>query len=176
MTHGPVGRVLVIASNGGAVLHHASYERAATLATAQITAYLAGVPVVQTVASGDPGQVVTVAVGFDAMDTVRVGTTNGVLVDVCYVDVAQDATIGWALTPGFPDPMRLPVTHPNYPAGASPVNKPAAEALALGRIRYGPTAPWAGASFAQLHDGLLLPLVQGGPAGTSMDSNTQAVA
>lgn len=175
-TSGPLTRVVITSSSQGAVLHYTSYERAATLSTASVTAFLGGVPVLQTTLSGDPGQIASLDLRFDAIDAVQVGTANGVLVDVCYVTVGSDATTGWSLVPGFPNPMRLPVTHPNYPPGASAVNEPAAEALALSRVRYGPPSAWAGPdAFGQLHDNLLLPLVQDGPSGIPMAERTQQV-
>jgi len=171
-TRGSPNRLVVRAVGGGAVLHRVSYERVVDPPTVQITALLAGVEVLKVTADGDPGQVVPIVLRFDAFDTVKIGTAAGVLVDFCYVTVADGATSGWSLCPGAPNLIRLPVTHPSYSAGAAPIDESAAEVLALSRVRYGPASNWASPAFLSLHDDFLVPLVQGGPAGPAMSTIT----
>lgn len=142
----------------------------------RITGLLGDVPVVQADVVGQTGQVVATTLEFDAISAITIAGGPAALVDLCLVPASQGATAGWQPAPKFPAPMCLPVTHPSYPcSGGKPVDRPAAEARALGRVLYGPASDWAGASFGVLHDQLLR-LVEGGPGGASMAQRFAAVA
>jgi hypothetical protein len=132
---------------------------------ARVAGYLATVRVASAVASGHPGDVVTVELEADAISRIDIDRATAALIDLCVMPVAQGARDGWKALQGFPYALSLPVTHPHYPAsGNQPQNLAGAEALAVGRILYGAPAGWGGASFADLHAELVR-LVQGGPGG-----------
>ena len=137
-------------------------------ARVEVTALSGNVPVVRTMVSGGSGDLVTARLEFDIITGLELGTGPAALIELCFVPVAQDATKGWETVPDFPYPLSLPVFHPDYPCtGGLPVDPIAAEHSALGRVRYGPTAVWAGRAFAELHD-QLIELVDGGPTATPM--------
>lgn len=127
-----------------------------------VTAFSGATPVRTLAVSGAPGQIATASVAGDAVTAVEIGPGPGALVDLCYVPVAQDATKEWETLRGFPYPMGLPVTHPDYPCTAA---TPAS--LVTQRVRYALPAEWDATSFAELHQ-QLEELVAGGPAGAPM--------
>lgn len=89
---------------------------------------------------------------------------GGRLVDVCLWSTNANVTTGWQTISGFEYPLALPIRHTAYAAsGNQPTSLPASEAVALPRVQYGSGSTFAGAPFQELHDGFLLPLVQGGP-------------
>jgi len=124
-------------------------------------------------ARGRPGETVSLELHADRMTGLRVGGGEAVLTDICWSEVAADAAKGWEPVPRCPQPLALPVRHPDYPAWTGPVDLPTAEAEALGRVFYGPAADWAGGPFAELHD-MATALVQGGPAAGAMDASGRA--
>ncbi len=133
-------------------------------------------PVARALVTGKSGDVVVVTLAFDAITSVKIGTGPAALIDLCYAPVSRDATRGWEAVPNFPYPLCLPVTHRDYPcSGNAPVNRAAAEALALGRVIYGPPVAWAGAPFSGLHE-QLIKLVVGGPASIPMADRSTPVA
>ncbi len=176
-----IRRVVIHARQNETVLHEICTvvrgARHAGKAAVRVRAYQSSVRVADATAVGSPGDVVTVELHADAIDRVDIERGSAVLIDLCVVPVAQGAADGWQPLRDFPYAMSLPVTHPDYPASNyQPVDEAAAEAIAMGRIRYGGPAPWAGAPFADLHDELVR-LVAGGPAGAPMvDRFTPAVA
>lgn len=174
-----ITRVVVFAPNLEVWLHNFCFAffafNVGPVSKIQVTALFEDTQVAGTTVSGQPGQVVSASFEADAITAIEISPGPAALVDVCFSPVSQDATRGWELVPGFPYPMCLPVTHPDYPcSGGKPVNLAAAEALALGRVRYGPAANWGGQNFANLHD-TLLELVVGGPAGIPMAARSKSV-
>ncbi len=128
-----------------------------------------GTVVASEIVSGTPGEVVDATIGADAFDSVRFEAMSrdtmpdAALVQFCYVDFERAARQGWRPVPHCPQPITLPLTHPNYPAtGNQPEDENAARGAAIGRISYGSPAPFA-AAFADLHTELAR-LVTGGPA------------
>jgi hypothetical protein len=138
------------------------------------TGWLQQVPVARAVLRGKAGDVVRATLAFDAISRIELSGGPARLTDLSFVAVQDGVLSGWQALPGFPYPLALPVVHPDYPAWTGSVNQVAAEAAALGRIRYGPPSDWAGARFGAIHDQLLA-LVQGGPAGPPMAERTTPV-
>jgi hypothetical protein len=136
----------------------------------RVTIRFGEVPVGQKTVKGRAGDVIVEILESDAISSVEIGPGPAALVDLCNVPVSQDATRGWELLGDFTYPMTLPVFHPAYPCNPGPENEVTAQALALGRVVYGPQGPWAG-GFADLHKRLVL-LVGGGPAGPAMVDRT----
>lgn len=128
----------------------------------KVTAFSGATPVRTLAVHGAPGQIASASVAGDAITAVEISPGPGALVDLCYVPVAQDATQGWQRLDGFPYPMGLPVSHPDYPCSAA-----APASLVTQRVRYALPAEWSPASFAELHQ-QLVDLVAGGPAGAPM--------
>ena len=124
-SEGPVRRIEV----------HLGFRDAAEI---EVTARLWDTPVTQTVISGQAGEIVRATLEFDAITEVELSPGPAALIDLCFVPVSQEATLGWEEVPAFPYPMCLPLTHPDYPCtrGMSE-DLSQARALARGRIRYG---------------------------------------
>lgn len=142
-----------------------------------VTASWQGVTVATTTVTGAPGAQTTVVLAADAIDRVEIGGGDGALIDLCVVAVRQGLAAGWEKVDGFRYPMALPVAQPDYPCPGAPPDRTAAEALALGRVAYGPPASWAGSPFAALHEQLER-LVENGPPpqGLPMDQRSAAMA
>ncbi len=81
----------------------------------EVTALSGNVPVAWGLLSGEAGEISTVALEFDLITAVQVGVGPAALIDLCFVPVSQDAKTGWEEVSGFSYPLRLPVTHPDYP-------------------------------------------------------------
>ncbi len=108
------------------------------MAKVEVIALLWDTPVTQTVVSGQAGETVTAILEFDAITEVKLSSAPAALVDLCFVPVSQEATVGWEPVPDFSYPMCLPLTHPDYPCtlGISE-DLATARGLARSRIRYG---------------------------------------
>ncbi|HEU4883200.1 MAG TPA: hypothetical protein VFT45_13160 [Longimicrobium sp.] len=145
-----------------AFLHRICLGRSGEGNRVSMTAFSGSTPVRTVTVSGAAGQIVSASLAGDAITAVAIGPGPAALLDLCYVPVAQDATQGWEPLRGFPNPMGLPVSHPDYPCSAA---SPAS--LLTQRVRYALPAEWSGASFAELHQ-QLVELVEGGPAGAPM--------
>ncbi|PVE22765.1 hypothetical protein DC522_19145 [Microvirga sp. KLBC 81] len=128
----------------------------------------------QTTAQAAPGQVLTVTLDADTITAVELSGGEAALIELCFYFVSQNAGRGWEPVPDCEAPMCLPVMHPQYPCSPQPTSEAASEALALGRIGYGPAAAWAGEPFSELH-AQLLDLVEDGPAGVPMALQQSAV-
>ena len=172
-----ISRLIIHAPYDETFLHEICFgsgERART-DDKQITvkAFWEQVQVDEAGVTGLAGQIIEATLEYNAITAVEVSPGPAAVVDICFEPVAQDATEGWEQVPGFKYPMCLPLTHPDYPCGGggSPVDRAAAEALALGRVRYGNAGDWAGAPFTDLHE-TLLQLVVGGPAAKPMAGRT----
>ena len=94
-----------------------------------------------------------------AVDAVAV---DAALVDLCYRSLTRNKGSGWRPLNECPQPLALPVFHPDYPAsGNGNVDRDASEQIALSRISYGDSAERAGVPFTDLH-ACLLDLVERG--------------
>src|SRR5262249_2026920 len=80
----------------------------------------------------------------------------------------------WGPLPHCPQPITLPVRHPDYPAWTGATDVGASWLRAADHVRYGPAAPWQ-ADFPELHD-QLAQLVAAGPAGPAMAGPAKASA
>jgi hypothetical protein len=127
-----------------------------------VRANLAGIAMTATDVVGKPGDVIKVALAANAFDEVVVGPGDAALVELCVTPVRDGLNSGWKPLAGVDYPICLPVANGDYPCPGAPGSSADAQARALGRIRYGPAAAWAGAPLADLH-GRLDRLVVGGP-------------
>jgi len=128
----------------------------------KVTAFSGTTPVRSVTVNGQDRQIVSTTLEADAFSAVEIGPGPAVLVDLCYVPVAQDATQGWERLSKFSYPMGLPVSRADYPCSVV-----APQSLLAQRVRYQLPPAWDGSSFTQLHDQLVA-LVQGGPNAAPM--------
>jgi hypothetical protein len=156
------------------------FRRPGRRASMRLTAMLGGVRVAESVATGNPGSTVRASVLADGIDSVVLsgipgpGLPDAALVELCYVDVDATAGLRWEPVPNCPQPITLPLTHPDYPATSNqPADEAAARAMAVARISYGPVAPFD-QNFAELH-AQLIRLVEGGPGGPAIEDPRRAV-
>ena len=143
----------------------------------EVRALFEDVPLAVRRVSGTAGQVVSTVFELDAITRIEMSGGSAALVDLCVVPVTAGLADGWQPIAGFPYPLRLPVAHPDYPP-VPPLPGPAeARAVALERISYGPTTPWEGQAFVQLHN-VLRRLVDEGPppGGQVMADRSEDVA
>lgn len=171
----PISRVVLRTARGQtALLRVCRGSRRRAAATLRVVGAYGGVPMVTRVVSGNPSDVVPVSLEADAINEIAILPNEGTelpqaaLVELCYHSAVRETRRGWEPVPDCPQPITLPLFHPDYPAtGGSAVDVPAAEAIAMGRVSYGNPAPYAGAPFAELHTALV-ELLTGGPGGPPM--------
>lgn len=133
-----------------------------------ITCLLWDAPIIETVISGNAGDIETTTFDFDTITSLEIGSGPATLVDLCFVPVSQNANAGWQPVPDFKYPLCLPLTHPDYPCSDGlPVDLATAEAVALDRVRYDLPVSWSGDSFKELHE-QMTKLVVDGPTSTPM--------
>lgn len=117
---------------------------------------------------GNPGDVVEGVYNADHLSAIEFSGGNAAVIDICYESVRVAFRGGWQPVEKCPQPIYLPVRHPNYPAsGSLPTDLGASEAEALYRIRYGDPNNWSGARFGAMHDAMR-DIVAGGPLGPAM--------
>jgi len=125
-------------------------------------------------ATGAPGDVVDVELHCDRITAVRVSGGDGALIDICWAEPDRELTGRWEPVPRCPQPITLPLSHPDYSARAGAIDVANAENRALGQVRYGPPGDWAGQNFKEIHEACIA-LVEGGPA-TPMDADARSAA
>lgn len=155
---------LRLRTDGRVLVHRLCWMVPARASSIAITAYDGPMVVGRASLSGRAGAVAETELTFDRITAVEVGGGSAVLVDLCAQIVPDVAWKDWQPVPECPQPILFPLTHPDYPLAAAPVNVPAAETTALQRIVYGPSAAWGGGRFRSLHEQLVM-LVDGGPPG-----------
>jgi len=104
-----------------------------------VTAFLWGVPVGQVTVSGQANSVVTRSLAFDAMTAIKFSGGPAAVVEIKYLTLsAARSGPAWSAIAGFPYPLCLPLTHPDYPCtpGATEDLKVARD-TARQRILYG---------------------------------------
>jgi hypothetical protein len=102
----------------------------------------------------------------DRITALRIEGAPAVLLGLCVRPVLAGAAADWAALPDCPQPLALPLKHPDHPADNGAEDSAADMAKALGRIRYGEAEDWR-AGFRDLRAALLA-LVKGGPAKSPM--------
>ena len=119
------------------ILNEISYGQA-VVSNVSLTAFAANTPVGKVDIRGYAGRIVSAAVEFDGISSVELSSAKAALIDLGTVPLFQNATAGWERVPDFTYPMRLPITHPDYPCtpGMSE-DFAAARNLAKARIKYG---------------------------------------
>ncbi len=117
---------------------------------------------------GNPGDIVEGAYNADHLSAIEFSGGNAAVIDICYESIGAAFRGDWQPVKGCPQPIYLPVRHPNYPAsGSLNTDLAASEAEALNRICYGDPLDWAGVRFNAMHAGMV-DIVTGGPLGPAM--------
>jgi len=140
-------------------------------ATLDVVGLLWDVPVIRVQAQGGPRQIVTVSIEFDAITSVELGSGPAALIDICVVPVSQEERKCWKLISGFPYPLRLPLTHPDYPPSqGSPEDFSTARITAAERVRYGDQAEFSALPTPQAAQGTVA-VTNGSPIVKGTDTN-----
>jgi hypothetical protein len=104
----------------------------------RVTVLSEKIPVAQSTVDGQAGELAFASFEFDKISAIEISGGQAALVDLCFVPVDQDATVGWEKVPNFPYPMALPVIHPDYPCTPGRTeNLSMSRVLAKRRIYYG---------------------------------------
>lgn len=119
------------------ILNEISYGQAA-VSDVSFTAFAEGTPVGRVDIRGYAGRIVSGTIEFDGISSVEFSSAPAALIDLGTVPLFQDATAGWARLTDFTYPMRLPITHSDYPCTPGMSEDLAgARTLARSRIQYG---------------------------------------
>jgi hypothetical protein len=174
LTGRAINRVVVRARqtppNTQTLLNQICFERVAT-PRIRLTALLGDVPVVSADVEGRPGDIVPQTLEFDAISAVEIEGGPAALVELGIVPVSQDATVGWELIPDFTYPMRLPVTHPDYPCTPGQgENLQAARDLARNRVLYGDPGRLVGAP-TSVHSAGTVAVAHGSPVVVGLNTD-----
>lgn len=176
LAHAGIAQVVIQCQMDETALHRICFSCVQpTKSVIRVTALSGSVPVGSVNIGGTAGQVVNATLVFDGITAIRLSSGKAALIDVCVVPASQGATSGWQPLKGAPDPICLPVRHPDYPCNLGPVDLAGSRAIALARIQYGPVAPWSGQAFTELHD-QLVELVAGGPTAVPMSQRSKTLA
>lgn len=112
----------------------------------RVSAFAGDTTSAQVTVWGQAGDIKSARLESDAISDVELSGGPAALVELRFVPVAENATVGWEPLPDFPYPMSMPLTHPDYPCGgARSEDLAAARALAGGRILYGDPNQFTGA-------------------------------
>lgn len=118
----------------------------ATISEIEITAYASTTPVKSTKIRGYAGRIVTSELEFEGITVLDITSAPAALIDLGTVPLSQSATSGWTQLPQFTYPLRLPLTHPDYPCTPQSAEDFAtSKQLATTRIQYGSSQQFTGA-------------------------------
>ncbi len=143
-----------------------------TLSEVHFTAFAGTTPVRETTIRGYAGRIVTTSLEFEGITTVELAPgAPAALIDLGAVPFSQGATNGWTKLSGFQYPLRLPITHPDYPCTPQAAeNFAAARQLATDRIKYGSSQQFTSAPVAVTNAGTIL-VTNGSPIVTGTNTN-----
>jgi len=126
------------------ILNEITYGNA-TISEIQLTAYASTTPVRSTKIRGYAGRVVTSELEFEGINVLDITSASAALIDLGTVPLSQNATGGWTQLPQFTYPLRLPLTHPDYPCTPQLAEDFAgSRQLATSRIQYGSPQQFTG--------------------------------
>lgn len=117
----------------------------ATISEIELTAYASSTPVKSTKIRGYAGRIVTSELEFEGITVLDITPASAALIDLGTVPLSQNATSGWTQLPQFIYPLRLPLTHPDYPCTPQLAEDFAtSKQLATARIQYGSSQQFTG--------------------------------
>lgn len=180
LTGTAINKILIQTSGGETRLHDICFACAPSIGGAasdiNVTLLSTNVPVSRSTVTGRPGETRTVSFEFDFITAIQFSAGPAVLIDICFVPVAQDATRGWVSLGAPVSPMCLPVAvaQSDYPCKNAPKDgRPeTARDMALGRVKYGSKSAWPDDSMTQMHEALKS-LVVGGPGSEPMTARDE---
>jgi hypothetical protein len=110
----------------------------AVVSEVRVTAFATATPVRSVAIRGYAGRVVSTEIDFEGISAVELSSAQAALIDLGIIPLEQDATAGWERLKDFTYPMRLPITHPDYPCTPQMSEDFArSRQLAAERIKYG---------------------------------------
>ena len=152
---------------GRLLLHRVCFELTAPATTEITVSALDGpVEVERATLAGDPGALVSATLVSDRITAVRISGGPAAIVSLCARPVLLGLARDWEPVRNCPQPLTLPIRHPDYPAWTGAPDVDDAWDATEPRVTYGPPADWR-PGFDDLHDHLA-ELVAGGPAGPAM--------
>lgn len=129
-----------------------------------VTGFDADMPVVSEELVHTNGHTASASLWFDRITSLRITPGDGALIELCWHPISEGADNDWKPVPDCPQPLTLPISHPDYPANSGPIDVTAAWGTAKARITYGLPDRWERTPFISLHEQLKA-LVVGGPPG-----------
>lgn len=132
--------------------------------------------VAQTVTTQASSGVSAVELIADRIGAIEIDGGPAALSSLCIYRIEDTAGQGWEPVPRCKLPIALPAEGSSgYPCAGAPGSFSDAQALAFGRITYGPPPVWTAARFSELHDEVIA-VVNGGPAGGAMAGRSRSLA
>ena len=126
------------------ILNEITYGNA-SISEIQLTAYASTTPVCSTKIRGYAGRIVTSELEFEGINSLEITSAPAALIDLGTVPLSQGATSGWTQLSQFTYPLRLPLTHPDYPCTPQLAEDFASSRqLATSRIQYGSAQQFTG--------------------------------
>jgi hypothetical protein len=126
---------------------------------------------------GYAGRIANERLEFEGITSVELSSAPAALIDLGTVPLAQNTKNGWTKLNGVPYPLRLPITHPDYPCTPQTAeNFASARQLATDRIKYGSPQQFTGLP-APVTTAGTISLANGSPIVTGVNTNwTNSIA
>ncbi len=116
-----------------------------TISELKLTAFAGTTPVREKTIRGYAGRIVDERIEFEGITSVEMTSAPAALIDLGTVPLSQGEKNGWTKLTNVPYPLRLPITHPDYPCTPQAAeNYAAARQLASDRIKYGSPQQFTG--------------------------------
>ena len=152
------------------ILNEISFGSAA-ISEVQATAFAGTTPVQKTSIRGYAGRIATTQLEFEGISVVEFTSAFAALIDLGAVSLSQGATKGWTKLPQFTYPLRLPITHPDYPCTPQVTEDFArSRQLASDRIQYGSPQLFTSAPVAIPNAGTIS-VINGSPIVLGVNTN-----
>jgi len=142
-----------------------------TVSEVRLTGFAGTTPVVEKSVRGYFGCIANERLEFEGMTSVEMTSAPAALIDLGTVPLSQGAKNGWTKLTGVPYPLRLPITHPDYPCTPQTAeNFAAARQLATDRIKYGSPQQFTGSPTLVTNTGTIS-VTSGSPIVTGVNTN-----
>lgn len=147
------------------------------LSEVRLTAFNGTTPVREKRVLGYAGRIANERLEFEGITSVELSSAAAALIDLGTVPLSQGTKNGWTKLTGVPYPLRLPITHPDYPCTPQTAeNYAAARQLATTRIKYGSSTQFTGSPVLVTNAGTIS-VTNGSPIVAGVNTNwTSALA